>query len=119
MSIYQELILDHYNNPRNRGTLDHPTNTVDVYNPLCGDKIHMEIETKGKEVTSIAFSGEGCAISQATASMLTEHAKGKSPDELRKLDKEFILELIGVELSPNRLKCALLPWEALLKLIRI
>lgn len=117
MSIYQDLILDHYRSPRNQGNLSNPTNTVDVYNPLCGDKLHMEIVDHNGKISQISFSGEGCAISQAAASMLTEYAKEKSIEELRKLPKETIIEMIGVELSPNRLKCALLSWEALLKVI--
>jgi nitrogen fixation protein NifU and related proteins len=119
MSIYQELILDHYNNPRNHGTLPNPSGKVDVFNPLCGDKLHMEVLDKDGKVESIAFSGEGCAISQASASMLTEYAKGKTKQELMDLKKEAIIEMIGVELSPNRLKCALLSWEALIKILQL
>lgn len=117
MSIYQDLILDHYRSPRNQGSLSGATNSVQVYNPLCGDKITMQIVEKDGKVEQIAFQGEGCAISQASASMLTEYAKGKSLSELRGMDKQDILDMLGVELSPNRIKCALLSWEALIKVV--
>ncbi len=117
MSIYQDIILDHYRSPRNFGKLPSPTNSVDVYNSLCGDKLHFEIREQGGVVSEIGFSGEGCAISQATASLLSEYAKGKNSNTLRSLDKQFILEMIGVPLSPNRIKCALLSWEALIKVV--
>lgn len=117
MSIYQDIILDHYRSPRNFGKLQSPSKTIDVNNPLCGDKLHLEIkETEGK-VTEISFSGEGCAISQASASMLTEQVKNKPIEALRTLDKQFILDSLGVALSPNRIKCALLSWEALRKIL--
>lgn len=117
MSMYQDIILDHYRNPRNFGKLEKADHTVSVSNPLCGDKISMEIIEEGDIIHNIAFSGEGCAISKAAASMLTEYVKGKSKDELRKLDKSFIMEMLGLELSPNRIKCALLSWEALIKIL--
>lgn len=116
MSIYQDIILDHYRNPRNAGTLKDATNHIKVSNPLCGDMIEMHIQEKDGTIDNIMFSGQGCAISQATASMVTEYAKGKSKEEIKKLDKDFILELLGIQLSPNRLKCALLSLEALQKL---
>lgn len=117
MSIYRDHILDHYRNPRNFGRLNNPTGAVDVFNPLCGDKIHMEIKEKDGNVKEIVFSGEGCAISLAAASLLTEHAKGKTKNELRRMKAESIMKMVGVALSPNRLKCALLPWEALIKIL--
>lgn len=116
MSIYQDLILDHYRTPRNHGELKNPTGTVKLFNPLCGDKIQMDVVASNGTITDIAFSGSGCAISQASASMLTEYAKNKSVEELKNIDKTFIIDMIGVTLSPNRLKCALLSWEALIKL---
>lgn len=118
MSIYQDIILDHYNFPRNKGKLQNPTHAVDLTNPLCGDKIQMEVEAKDGKVVEIGFTGEGCAISIASASMVTEYAKGKTIQELLKLDKDFVLELLGIELTPNRLKCALLSLEALHKTIQ-
>lgn len=115
MSIYQDVILDHYQYPRNQGKISHPTSSVDVSNPLCGDKLHMDVKTSDGKVSEISFDGEGCAISIASSSMLTEYAKGKKIKELSKLDKDFVLELLKIELTPNRLKCALLSWEALIK----
>jgi len=117
-SIYQEQILQHAENPHNFGRLPSSTNKIVLDNPLCGDVIQMEIEVKKKIITDIKFTGKGCAISKASASLLTDFAKGKKIDELRRLDKTSIMELLGIELGPNRLKCALLPLEALQKLIR-
>lgn len=116
MSIYQEIILDHYRNPRNKGKLDKASGTIALSNPLCGDEIEMQIKEENGVIIEAAFSGKGCAISQASSSMLTEYVKGKTKEELKKIDKDVITEMLGIELSPNRLKCALLPMEALLKL---
>lgn len=115
MSIYQELILDHYKNPRNFGAIKKATKSIYLDNPFCGDKIRMDVVLKSATVTEIKFSGQGCAISQASASMLTEHAKGKKVSDLQKLNKSDILKMLGIELSPNRLKCALLPLEVIQK----
>lgn len=117
MSIYQEIILEHYKNPRNFGTLKSPSKKTSVSNPSCGDKIEMDVVFTGKKIMEIKFSGQGCAISQAAASLLTEYSKGKTNEELQKLDKEFMIKLLGIELGPNRIKCALLPLEALHKLL--
>ncbi len=118
MSIYADLILDHYKNPRNNKMLEDPTSTVDVNNPLCGDKLHMELSEKDGVVEHIGFTGDGCAISIASASMLTEYAKGKNVSELVDLSGQDVIGLLGIELTPNRMKCALLSWEALIKLIQ-
>ena len=108
-SIYSEIILDYYRNPRNKGKLDKPQIQARDTNPLCGDVIEIQMEVDGdSKVKDIRFNGMGCAISQASASMLTELVKGKSLDEVRKISKEDILSLIGGELSAVRLKCALL-----------
>lgn len=115
MSLYQDIILDHYNFPRNNGNLDHPTNSVDVNNPLCGDTIHMEVKEVNGIIEEIAYTGQGCAISMASASMLTEYVKGKFIREILLLDKDAVLRLLGIELTPNRLKCALLSLEAIHK----
>lgn len=117
MSIYREIILDHYRNPRNFGRIENPTKTVSVNNPLCGDVIHLDLLVKDDVVENVKFSAEGCAISLASASLLTEHIKGKTKDSLINIDKDFIINMLGVELSPNRLKCALLSLEALRKTI--
>ncbi len=117
MSLYQEMILEHYRYPRNKGRLVHTDKTVSVQNPLCGDEITMDISFSGDKIDKIAFEGKGCAISQALSSMLTEYAKQKTKNKLRKLNKQFMIGLLGMELGPNRLKCALLPLEALQKLL--
>ncbi|MBP9691084.1 iron-sulfur cluster assembly scaffold protein [Candidatus Woesebacteria bacterium] len=116
MSIYADLILDHYQNPRNNKKLENPTSQVDVSNPLCGDKLHFEITEREGLVHEIGFTGEGCAISIASASMVSEYAKGKTILQLKTLSKEDVLALLGIELSPNRMKCGLLSWEGLLKM---
>ncbi len=113
MNIYQELILDHYKHPKNYGELAGATCTATANNPLCGDKFVLQAVLEKELIVDLKFSGEGCAISTASASMLTEYAKGKKKNEILTLNKEFILEMLGIELSPNRLKCALLPLEGL------
>lgn len=116
-SIYQEILLEHYKKPKNSGRLANPTKSVIVFNPLCGDKIIMDVVVHNNKVVDIAFSGEGCIISLSLASQLTEYAKNKTKNELRKLDRTFMIKMLGMELGPNRLKCALLPLEALQKLL--
>jgi len=106
--IYQEQILDHYKNPRNFGKIENATVHHHEYNPLCGDEIEMFLVIKNSRIADVKINGHGCAISQASASMLSERIKGKSLDELKKLTKEDILEMLGIPLSPVRLKCALL-----------
>ncbi len=116
-SLYQEVILEHYRNPKNFGKLTNLSKSTTVFNPLCGDAIIMEVLFKGDVVKDIKFTGKGCAISQALTSQLTEYVKNKSKKQLRKLDRAFMIKLVGIELGPNRLKCALLPLEALRKLL--
>jgi nitrogen fixation protein NifU and related proteins len=107
--FYKEYILDHYRNPRNFGHLDHPTAVAEDLNPLCGDKIQMELSvgTDGK-IDDVRFSGKGCAISQASASMLTESLKGKTLEEVTQLSHDVVLENVGIGISPTRMKCAML-----------
>lgn len=113
-SVYSEIILDYYRHPRNKGTLDHPHIKAKDSNPLCGDIIEMQLEVDGNDsVKDVRFNGQGCAISQASASMLTELVKGKSLNEVRAISKEDILSLIGGQLSAVRLKCALLSLKVL------
>ena len=113
-SIYSEIILDYYRYPRNKGMLDHPQIQARDSNPLCGDVIEMQLALDEKNsVKDVKFNGQGCAISQASASMLTELVKGKSLDEVRKISKEDILSLIGGQLTAVRLKCALLSLKVL------
>ncbi len=117
-SIYQEKILQHASNPHNFGRLPSATNKILLDNPLCGDVIQLEVEVEGKIVKRAMFTGKGCAISKATASLLTDAVQGIAISELRKWDKASIIKMLGIELGPNRLKCALLPLEAMHKAIQ-
>ncbi len=112
--LYRELILDHYKHPRNSGTLDPHDFTYQDENPLCGDQIRIDVRLDDEQrVAAVAFSGRGCAISQASASLLTESIVGKTLDEVKALAKEDVLEMLGIELGPVRLKCALLSLKVL------
>jgi nitrogen fixation NifU-like protein len=111
--MYQENILDHYKSPRNFGRLAGATVHHHEHNPLCGDEIEMFLVIKDNKIADVMFNGHGCAISQASASMLTEQIKGKSIEELKKITKESILEMLGIPISPVRLKCALLSLDTL------
>ena len=112
--MYQENILDHYKNPRNFGKIENASVHHHEYNPLCGDEIEMFLVLdENRKVVDVKFNGHGCAISQASASMLTEQIKGKNIDELKKMTKENILEMLGIPISPVRLKCALLSLDTL------
>ena len=112
--MYQENILDHYKSPRNFGKLENPSIHHHEKNPLCGDEIDMFLVIdKNKNIVDVKFYGHGCAISQASASMLTEKIKGKNINEIEKLSKEDILEMLGIPISPVRLKCALLSLDTL------
>lgn len=112
-ALYREAIIDHYKHPRYKGHLANPDIHYQDHNPFCGDNITVELKVEDGIVVDAAFDGRGCAISQATASMLMEEIIGKSLDELKQLDKDYILELLGIEIGPVRLKCALLPLKAL------
>lgn len=116
-SIYQERILQHSASPHNFGRLPSATKKIALDNPLCGDVIQMEIAVVDGVIQEVMFTGKGCAISKAAASLLTDEVKGKKVSELRKWDKTSIINMLGIELGPNRLKCALLPLEALQKLM--
>lgn len=118
IDIYKEVILDHYKSPRNFGTLETSPNKANVANPLCGDSITMELRIEGETIKDIRFNGEGCAIAIASASLLTEYAKNKKLTDLTILTKDSMLDLLSVELSPNRLKCALVSLEALQRAIK-
>lgn len=118
MTIYQEIILDHYHHPHNYGELDNPDADVSVSNSSCGDKIRLTLEIKKNQITDIAYSASGCAISMASASILSDYVKGKSCKEVDNISKDTLLSLIGIELSPSRLRCALLPLEALSKAVQ-
>jgi len=112
--IYREIILDYYRNPRNFGKIDSPDITLKESNPLCGDEIEIQVKFDGDKVKDIKFNGKGCAISQASASMLTEMVMGKSLEDMKKVGKEDILESLGLpNLGPARIKCALLSLKTL------
>lgn len=117
LDIYKEIILEHYKNPHNFGSLD-THNKAQVANPLCGDAITIELAINNDIVSDIKFNGQGCAIAIASASLLTDFARNKSIADLTTLNKDSMLEILAVELSPNRLKCALVSLEALHKAIK-
>ena len=130
-ALYQELILDHYRRPRNKGTLQHPTHAVSLTNPLCGDEIDLQLRVDGGVIKEVGFVGRGCSISQASASMMTQLLKDRTVaeavglagrmsalmqgDEGAARDKALgdLRALAGVAKFPVRIKCALLPWNAL------
>jgi nitrogen fixation NifU-like protein len=130
-ALYQEMILDHYRRPRNKGTLERADASVEVKNPLCGDEIGLQVAFDGDSVCDLKFSGRGCSISQASASMMTQLVKGKSTEEIGAIRKQFrdlmlggsppaddtplgsLRALSGVARFPARVKCALLAWNAL------
>jgi nitrogen fixation NifU-like protein len=114
--LYRDFILEHYREPHNFGTLDHPDAVHEGYNPLCGDRITLmlAIDDAGT-VSDVAFTGRGCAISQASASLLTDRVRGKALSEVAQLGRADVLEELGIEISPARLKCALLSLDTLQK----
>ena len=112
--LYREIILDHYQSPRNKEILSPADIDYEEDNPVCGDHIRLTVQLDGDErVTAVGWEGEGCAISQASASMLSEEIIGKTLEELRSFSKEDVLELLGIELGPVRIKCALLSLKVL------
>ena len=111
--LYREHILDHYKNPRNFGRIEHADISHEEVNPLCGDVIGMEIKLRDGGISDVKFHGRGCAISQASASLLTERIKGMSLEDAKRVGKEEVLDELGIEISPARLKCALLPLKVL------
>jgi nitrogen fixation protein NifU and related proteins len=112
--LYRDYILDHYKNPRNHGELPGATHSYHDTNPLCGDEITMMLKVgEGERVDDVRFIGRGCAISQASASMLTEEVKGKTLGELRALDRDHVLGNLGITISPARVRCALLGLKTL------
>lgn len=111
--LYRDHILEHYQHPRCRGTLDDATGSFEDANPLCGDRIRMDFRIADGRLEKVRFSGTGCSISQASASMLCEAVEGRTLDEVRGVGKAEVLEMIGIELGPVRLKCALLALKTL------
>lgn len=130
-AMYQELILDHYRRPRNKGELEGEHKTIAMKNPLCGDEVYLHLSLEDERVTDISFTGRGCSISQAAASMITHAVKGKTSEEAQSLGaryREMIMgdagaaqdkslgqlrALSGVSKFPARVRCALLAWNAL------
>jgi nitrogen fixation protein NifU and related proteins len=106
--FYRDYILDHYRSPRNFGHLDRVDASAEDLNPLCGDTITMELQIDDGKVSDVRFSGKGCAISQASASMLTEEIKGMKLEDVARLSKDVVLENVGIGISPTRMKCAML-----------
>ena len=115
--FYREEILEHYTHPHNYGTLEHPDISHEENNPLCGDRIRFDIglAEDGQTVKDVRFSAVGCAISKASASMLTDLVIGRTLDEIKDLTNEDVIDELGIELGPVRLKCALLP----LKVVKV
>ena len=111
--MYREVILDHYKHPHNAGVLEHPDVSHEDNNPLCGDRIRIDLQIADGIITDARFQGRGCAISQASASILTDELRGMSLDEVRAYDPKTLLEEIGVPIGPARLKCALLSYKVL------
>jgi nitrogen fixation NifU-like protein len=106
--LYREYILDHYKSPRNFGELEPRDAEFFDRNPICGDEIGVHIRLEGEQIADLRFHGQGCAISQAAASIISDELKGKTVSEVAGLDRQFVLDELGLELSPTRLKCGLL-----------
>lgn len=113
MDMYVDAILEHYKHPQNSGTLQGKNVEHTEYNPLCGDKIQIQLLIERNVIKDIKFIGNGCAISQAATSMLTEIVKGKPIEYVKSLDKKKIMELLGVEVNPARIKCAMIGLKTL------
>jgi len=112
--VYRETILEHYKHPQHRGTIENPDYTYEDANPLCGDHIRMDVRAEGGRVVDARFSGRGCALSQAAADMLCERVIGLSLEEAKKLRRDDVLDMLGIELGPVRLKCGMLALKTLL-----
>ena len=107
--LYREYILEHYKRPHHWGELPDPDLEFEDSNPLCGDELKVQLKVDGEgRVADVAFSGQGCAISQAAASMVSDELEGMAVDDLLKLDRDFVLDLLGIDISATRMKCALL-----------
>ena len=112
--LYRENILEHYKQPHNWGELENPDLEADDLNPLCGDELKVQLKLDGDgKIEDVRFSGHGCAISQASASMASDEIIGMPIEDLLKLDRSFVLDLLGIDISATRLKCALLSLKVL------
>jgi nitrogen fixation NifU-like protein len=117
-TIYKEMILDLYRNPLNKKRLSSPTHTVHGDNPMCGDEIEIEVEVgEDDHVIDIGFSGNGCAISQAAASLITEYVKNKSREDIQKITEEKMISMIQIPISYTRKKCVLLGFRTIQQII--
>lgn len=135
-ALYQEMILDHYRKPRNKGTMENADRSVAMRNPLCGDEVDLQVAFGENHIADVKFTGRGCSISQASASMMTQLVKGKSKEDAEALRRKFrqmvmgdqslasdnslgsLRSLVGVSRFPARVKCALLAWNALEQAIK-
>jgi len=135
-ALYQEVILDHYRRPRNKGALEAPTSHATLRNPLCGDEVDVQVKMSEGRVEDVRFGGQGCSISQASASMMTELVKGRTPEEVHALGERFAAmirgepgaasdaalgqarALSGVSRFPTRVRCAMIAWEAMARAVR-
>ena len=115
--LYRDYILEHYRRPHNFGVIEEPSATYEGANPLCGDRITMQLGVKDGVVEQVGFTGRGCAISQASASLLTDEVKGKPLDAVAGIRADDLLELLGIDISPARLKCAMLSFDSLQHLL--
>ncbi|MFC1842751.1 iron-sulfur cluster assembly scaffold protein [Candidatus Dependentiae bacterium] len=113
MKFYKEILMDHYQNPRHRGRVDNPDFATAQYNPSCGDSVSFEGVIEDGVLKELYFGGKGCVISQATASLFTEFFVGKRIDDILSVEPEILKEVLGMELGPTRVKCALLSLVAL------
>jgi nitrogen fixation protein NifU and related proteins len=113
IALYNTLLMDHYKNPRHAGPLNNPTISSSKHNPSCGDMIQFQSIIQNNRITNVGFVGAGCVISQGTASLLAEYSIGKTVDQIIALGQSDIVAMIGLSLGPIRLKCALLPLQAL------
>lgn len=118
MDLYRQQIIDHYKNPRNFGSFKKNNNPHHEENPSCGDRISMEVEIKNGKIVDIKFSGEGCAIAIASASMLTEKVKGKKIEEVNSIELDDIQKMLGIPITPARRKCAVLGLHVLKQIIQ-
>ena len=107
-SLYREVILDHYKNPRGHGVIDPADAEAEGQNPLCGDEVSIAVSFEGDTILDVKFQGRGCAISQAATSMLMDMVKGRSAEEVASMSRDALLDEVGIPLTPVRLKCALL-----------
>jgi len=112
-ALYGDIILEHFRHPRNYGSLPSPDIAYEAFNPLCGDRIRIELKVHGRRVEAARFKGDGCAISLAAASLLTEMVQGENLERAEGLNQEELLSALQAEIRPARIKCALLPLNAL------